>query len=127
MMTKWKCCIKEPSELGKKVLCFDNGDCFVGMRFDDYYIPIPFAGHYLAFQMSKPKFWCEIDFPEGYNGRITMSVDGGRMLNMTQLKEREPDAYKKLMNAHILMMVKAKIPVQVREKILKHRKEIFGL
>lgn len=124
-MNKWKCCVKEPSELGKKVLCFDKGDCFVAMRFDDYYIPIPFASHHFSFQLSKPEMWCEIDFPEGYNGHITMSVDGGRMLNMTQLKEREPQAYKNIMKAQVLMMAKAKIPSHIRDKVLKHRKEVL--
>lgn len=99
----WRCCIKDPPELGKKVLCNDSGDIFVGQRFDDYYIPMPFADHPLAKGICKPKTWQEIDFPDGLKGYVKVAPNGdlAYQLTMDQLKERHPEMYREFADAII--------------------------
>lgn len=93
----WRCCITDPPELGKKVLCWHKGDCFVGMRFDDYYVPMPFVDHPLAKGLVKPEKWQAINFPPGYTGHIKIAPHGDllNVLTMDQLKLQLPDIYRK--------------------------------
>lgn len=95
-MNKWRCCIKDPPPLGKKVLCHRKGDLFVGQRFDDYYIPMPFADHFLAKGLCKPETWCEIHFPEGLTGYLRIAPEGNlnEILTMDELKEKYPELYR---------------------------------
>ena len=95
-MTKWKDCVKEPSELGKKVLCQKHGDFYVAMRMDEYYIPMPFIDHYFCKDLCTPETWCEIDFPEPYTGYVRMAPEGlgSEIMKLGDLKERYPEIYR---------------------------------
>lgn len=92
---KWKCCIKEPSELGKKVLCERNGDFYVCMRLEEYYIPMPFVDHYFSIDLCKPNKWCEIDFMEPYKGYMYVCPDGNidNKMTLQEAKEKHPEIY----------------------------------
>jgi len=108
---KWKCCKTNPPELGKKVLCEIEGDIFVAQRYEDYYIPIPFADHPFAKQLCHPNYWCEIDFPKQLHGytKVAPSSDGNespaeiynRSITMDEYKRVAPEDYQKLADALI--------------------------
>ncbi len=94
MVKIWKDCIKEPSELGKKVLCQRNGDFYVAMRFEDFYIPVPFADHYHGIDLCKPQTWCEIDFPKPYTGYIKVIPPYKNIpITMEEAKKQYPESY----------------------------------
>lgn len=93
-MGKWKCCIKEPPETGKKVLCHHDGDIYVGYRIKDLYIPMPFADHYFATRLSKPKTWCEIDFPPGLTGHTRVMLPcKADLLTLAELESQHPKEF----------------------------------
>lgn len=75
-MSIWFHCVTQPPELGKKVLCMNKGDVYVAMRFEDLYIPWPFATSKLSVGLTNPEMWCEIPFPEGYTGYLRVSLTG---------------------------------------------------
>lgn len=89
-MTKkiWRDCVKDPSPLGKKVLCCNRGDFYVAQRFEEYYIPIPFSDSCFAKDLCKPETWTEIDFPEPFTGYIRMQIQGygDELFTMDQVK-----------------------------------------
>jgi len=104
----WKCCINEPSETGKKVLCFLKGDIYVATRFKDYYIPTPFTDHYFSPMLSKPEFWHEIDFPEGFTGHfrigLPVSRDFYNFITYSEYEQDYPDDFDKLAKSMINSM-----------------------
>lgn len=94
-MTKWRDCVTDPSEIGKKVLCIRRGDVYVAIRFEEYYVPMPFADHYFSTDLCKPEKWCEIDFPEPYTGYIRVMPEGinGRVIKMSEARELNLESY----------------------------------
>ena len=95
LTNKWKCCKKEPSETGKKVLCQQQGDLYVAMRLGKYYVPIPFADHYFCKHLCFPETWSEIDFPEGLTGHIRIGVEGNeKLLTLSELEIENPQEFK---------------------------------
>ena len=93
-MDKWKCCIKEPSETGKKVLCHRKGDIYVAMRIKNYYVPMPFADHYTSTDLCHPETWCEIDFPEGLTGHVRVgNRGGGEIITLSEAENRKWDIF----------------------------------
>ena len=96
----WKCCIKEPSETGKKVLCFLKGDIYVATRIKDYYIPIPFTDHFFSPELSKPELWHEIDFPEGFTGLfkigLPLSWNNYKIMTYSKYEQDYPADFDKL-------------------------------
>lgn len=96
-MKKWKCCIKEPSETGKKVIVQRQGDFYVAMRIGKRYIPMPFADHYFCSHLCYPETWIDITFPDKYTGhtRIALHEEGySRMLTLAQLEVEFPERFK---------------------------------
>ncbi len=90
----WRDCVKEPSEIGKKVLCQKDGDFYVAIRVEDYYIPIPFADHYFGKKLSKPQTWCEISFPKPYTGHLRVKDRmTEEIMTLSDAKFRAPKAY----------------------------------
>lgn len=71
---KWKCCIKEPSETGKKVLVQHKGDIYVAMRIRNFYIPMPFADHYFCSHLCYPETWWDIPFPDHLTGHTRIGL-----------------------------------------------------
>ena len=90
----WNDCKKNPSELGKKVLCQREGDFYVATRIEEYYIPLPFADHYFCKVLCYPETWTEIHFPEPYTGYIrAMPIGCDEMLDLSELKRIFPETY----------------------------------
>lgn len=90
----WKDCVKEPSELGKKVLCQRKGDFYVALRIEEFYLPMPFADHYFSIELCKPERWKEIDFPDPFKGYIKIVPAGTNIIvNLSEAKEKYPDSY----------------------------------
>lgn len=101
-MKKWKCCVKEPSETGKKVLCHRQGDIYVAMRIKGYYLPMPFADHYASEHLCHPESWSEIDFPEGLFGHIRVKQAGGEeIVTLAEAEKRKWDIFEDLAKAAI--------------------------
>ena len=99
----WRCCIKDPPHLGKKVLCHHEGDIFVAQRFEEYYVPIPFADHPLAKGLCKPDIWQEIDFPNNLTGymRVAFSEGASQSLILDEVKKEYPVLYHEMAKAMI--------------------------
>lgn len=94
MNSIWRDCIKDPPELGKKVLCGRQGDFFVAQRFEEYYFPIPFLDSKYARDLSTPEIWAEIDFPPPFTGYIRVfCVESDELVTMDQYKKSDPDSY----------------------------------
>lgn len=91
-MAQWKDCKKEPSEIGKKVLCQKDGDVYVAMRLEQYYIPIPFADHYFSKDLCDAETWCEIDYPGKLTGHLRIGING-EIIKISELREKYPDTY----------------------------------
>lgn len=110
-MSKWKCCIKEPSETGKKVLCCHKGDLYVAMRIKDYYVPMPFADHYSSTHLSHPETWCEIDFPQGLTGHVRVEEVGGHeVITLSEAENRKWKVFEDFANMLISSIGKLKRP-----------------
>lgn len=93
-MSKWKCCLKEPPETGKKVLCQRSGDLYVAMRIKEFYVPMPFANHYFCDRLCKPETWCEIDFPEGLTGHLRVGIQGtDEILKLSEVEFTHPELF----------------------------------
>jgi hypothetical protein len=117
MNSKWKDCVKEPSEIGKKVLCERNGDLFVAVRIEEYYIPMPFADHYFSKDLCKPTRWCEIDFPGELTGyyRVCPKGDGTEVIKLSECREKYPEIFWDLANAMINSIGKIPMPNKENE------------
>lgn len=112
-MSKWKCCKKEPSETGKKVLCNHKGDLFVAVRLKNSYVPMPFADHYFSPSLSQPDCWCEIDFPEGLTGHIRVMPEGldSDIITLSECEVDYPETFNDFASSLISSMGKIKKPV----------------
>jgi len=97
---KWKSCKENPPDIGQKVLAFHKGDIYVVVRYEDHYLPMPFFDHYHALNLCFPEMWMELDFPEGFNGKMRVAIDG-EILDMPQYKCRHPEKYKELADSMI--------------------------
>jgi hypothetical protein len=98
-MNKWYYPIENLPEQGKKVLCFSNGDLVVKQRFGIYWFPIPFVDSAFA-NIDIPEKWQEIDFPDGYTGKIYIMLNGEK-LDMDTLEKKNPDIFRVIMNASL--------------------------
>lgn len=95
MKVEWKDCVNDPSEIGKKVLCERNGDFYVAIRLEAYYVPMPFADHYFCKDLCKPNRWCEISFPEPYTGYFRVIPEGvdSEMITLSEARKKHPSIY----------------------------------
>lgn len=97
----WRCCVEDPSELGKKVLCMHKGDFYVAYRFEDVYIPMPFADHPHSKHLCKPEKWQEIDFPEPFTGYVRLVLDdiAGESFTIEKVKKHHPEIYHSMVDS----------------------------
>lgn len=101
-MNKWRDCKTDPSPMGKKVLCRSGGDFFVGQRFRDFYLPIPFVDHPLAEPLVKPDEWQDIDFPPPYTGYLLIKLEEDDFLmTMDELRQKHPEEFEALVDVYI--------------------------
>lgn len=93
---RWKCCIKEPSETGKKVLVQRCGDLYVAMRIGKRYVPMPFADHYFCEHLCYPETWHEIPFPGKLTGhtRIAIPEHNYELMTLSELEVKNPEYFK---------------------------------
>jgi hypothetical protein len=100
---KWRDCVTDPSPVFKKVLCFRNGDLYVAMRIDEYYLPIPFSDHYFCKSLSKPQKWHQIPFPDGFTGETKISVTANlnNVITMEECEKLHPKLYREFANVMI--------------------------
>jgi hypothetical protein len=116
-MSKWKCCKKEPSETGKKVLCQQKGDLYVAMRLYEYYIPMPFADHYFSSNLCYPETWCEIDFPERLTGLMRVLEPGKTdLITLAEFEKANPEEFKKFADALIDSLGTLEKPSKMKRK-----------
>lgn len=115
MSNPWKCCIKEPSETGKKVLCHRRGDIYVAVRMKNYYVPMPFADHYFSPDLAQPEHWQEIDFPEGLTGYMRIMPEGihGELITWSEYEIDYPDKFNELVLRIIKSLGKLKRPAHI--------------
>ena len=93
-MTDWKCCKKDPSETGKKVLCHRKGDIYVAMRVMQYYLPMPFCDHYFCDDLCFPETWSEIDFPPGLTGHLRVVMpDNSNIISLSEMEVDYPHEF----------------------------------
>lgn len=111
-MSKWRCCKKDPSETGKKVLCNRKGDLFVAIRLKTFYVPMPFADHYFSPDLSHPDQWCEIDFPDRLTGLIRVLPEGikGELITLSEYEIDYPDQFNEFANSLIASLGKLPKP-----------------
>jgi hypothetical protein len=100
---KWRDCITDPPEIGKKVLCERKGDLYVAIRIEQYYIPMPFADHYFSKDLCNPQKWQEISFPDHLTGYFRVRPNGpdNELIKLSECKEKFPDIYMDLAKAFI--------------------------
>lgn len=84
---------------GKKVLLFYNGDCWVGQRFQNYWVPLPFTDSKFS-RIDAPDLWKDIEMPEGYSGKIRAEINGVKM-DIDTLEASHPDAMEHLVKMTI--------------------------
>lgn len=101
-----KPCEKKP-EQGKKILCMHKGDFYVAQRFGKYWFSIPFYDSEYS-RYFEPDLWCEIDFPEGYHGKIRINVDDETM-DMETLERKHPGLHQEVIDIQ-LKIFKSKQP-----------------
>lgn len=95
-MTNWKDPKKEKPPQGLKVLCMDRGDFYVAQRFGDYWFPIPFTDSKYS-RYFVPELWQEIDFPNGYSGKLRV-IKGGTLMDINQIEIKHPEVYYEILN-----------------------------
>ena len=95
-------------EVGQKVLCFKKGDVYVAVRFEDKFVPMPFATHTHALALSKPDKWAEITFPPGYTGKMRAVVSynsdlliSEQAIDIPAYKKQDPEKYLEFANSLI--------------------------
>jgi len=86
----------EPAQ-GLKIIWFSRGDCYIAQRFiyknKSYYLPIPYTDSRFATSDS-PEYWCYIDFPQGYEGRMEVLMEGDeKVITIDEMYERFPDEH----------------------------------
>ena len=82
--------VKPPQ--GLKVLClWGKGDYAVMQRFDDLYVPIPFADSSFA-TGEPPDFWRRIEFKKPNAGYIKFVIED-EILTLDELQEKYPETY----------------------------------
>lgn len=115
-MNEWKDCVKEPSEIGKKVLCQRRGDFYVAMRIEDNYIPMPFADHYFCKELCFPEKWSEINYPDPYTGHIRVAPSGdlNNVIKLSDAKEKFPEVYWEFATALLISVGKIPKPEGMR-------------
>lgn len=87
---------------GKKVLWFGNGEAFVVQRFGDYWIPIPFFDSKYAFN-NEPELWCDIEMPNELTGKIFVSVENEKLVDIDTLEEIHKDVYERMIKTMLNM------------------------
>lgn len=93
-------------EQGKKVLFWRKGDCWIAQRFGEYWFPIPFTDSKFA-ESTPPEKWSEIDFPDGFTGKLRiMPEDVERLMDMDEFEEHDKEQFDKFVNAIAQSMVK---------------------
>jgi len=102
----WRCCKTDVPETGKKVLCHRKGDIYVAMRMKNYYIPIPFADHRFATDLSQPDLWSEISFPGALTGKNRVIIEGGDPITFSEMEVDYPEEFCKIVARMISMLGK---------------------
>lgn len=103
-MNSWKNPKVFIPDQGKKVLCMNKGDFYVAQRMGEYWLSIPFCDSKYAYS-SPPDLWCEIDFPEGFTGKLHFGVDG-EMLDLDEFEKRYPDQYMEFLGYNVYAFLK---------------------
>ena|ERR1700679_1404767 len=89
---KWiKTCLRLPPQ-GKKILYFDEGDCWVAVRIGKYWFPWCFTDSKFC-RFNSPELWSFIDFPGNFEGLVRVGDNIGNLVTLDQLEKSDPDIY----------------------------------
>ena len=88
----------EPPQ-GVKILCFHKGDIWVGYRWRDFYIQLPYAKGE-AIKTPIPQLWKGIFPPKPYLGKMLFSSDGGKkpMMDFDEWEKKYPEEADEFVN-----------------------------
>ena len=82
---------------GLKVLCFKEGDIYVGSRWGEHWYSLPFLKE---LGPSAPDLWSYIDVPTPYTGSLKFKIEGNeRLMELDEIEIEEPEFYQEMLNA----------------------------
>lgn len=108
-------------EQGKKILCFLEGDVYVGIRFGKIWSSYPDIDSMCAIFVV-PDLWSEIDLPGRFRGYVLFQPNHkGPHLTLDQLELHDEAAYDEIMRMHEDMVKKMKEHQKIKIKEAKKR------
>ncbi len=81
---------------GKKVLWFNDGDCWVAQRFGKYWFPIPFCDSTLA-RIDAPVMWQDISLPDRFHGYMQLYIEN-KFYTIDEVEKEHNDVYRHFVN-----------------------------
>ena len=96
MKNKWYTPEEKLPEQGKKVLSMDQGDFFILQRFKDFWFSMPFNDSKYS-RFHAPEMWQEIDFPNGFTGKIFVRVKD-EFIDIDELEKKYPKEFDNFIN-----------------------------
>lgn len=94
---------------GLKVICFDEGDVWCGVRFGDLWSSRPFSK---SCGPEAPQLWRYCKVPEPYTGYAFISVTGDPkdVISFDELEKEHPKIWKKMYEMTKRMWTDPKVP-----------------
>jgi len=110
---------------GKKVLWLAHGDLQLVMRFDDFWLPIPFTDHKMC-HIYAPELWQDIILPPPLEGKLkVMPENSNRLLDIDEVEMMEPEFYKSLVNCMLSSVPQKCVDEYFEHMGIKTRRNLF--